>query len=133
MFGENDPVHFHDLQTAMLSLFRIVTLEDWTDIMYINMFGSSHYPGPDLAAYQAANNTGILPRPESGPGVVIGVAYFVSFVMFGTMIMLNLFIGVILNSMDEARSDRVREQQEELRASGLQIVKMNRIIFPEQE
>ncbi len=42
-FGDNDPIHFHDLQTSMLSLFRVVTLEDWTDIMYINMYGTSSY------------------------------------------------------------------------------------------
>jgi voltage-gated sodium channel len=29
-------------------------------------------------------------------------AYFVSFILFGTMIVLNLFIGVIMNSMQEA-------------------------------
>jgi len=41
--GENDPIYFKDLQTSMLSLFRIVTLEDWTDIMYINMFDCENY------------------------------------------------------------------------------------------
>ena len=34
MFGKNDVVHFHDLATSMLTMFRVVTLEDWTDIMY---------------------------------------------------------------------------------------------------
>ena len=36
---------------------------------------------------------------------LLGAAYFVSFVMLGTMIMLNLFIGVIINSMDEAQAE----------------------------
>ncbi len=39
LFSANDPLHFGDLQTAMLSLFRVVTLEDWTDVMYTNMYG----------------------------------------------------------------------------------------------
>jgi voltage-gated sodium channel len=108
LFGKNDPVHFHDLQTAMLSLFRVVTLEDWTDVMYIQMFGS------DVYAYD--NTTGITPEPRAMP--VIGALYFVSFVMFGTMIMLNLFIGVILNSMDEARAERERDERARLRAEG---------------
>lgn len=108
LFGKNDPVHFQNLPTAMLSLFRVVTLEDWTDIMYLQMYGS------DVYAY--ANTTGITTEPRAMP--VIGGAYFVSFVMFGTMIMLNLFIGVILNSMDEARDEREREHLEELYASG---------------
>jgi voltage-gated sodium channel len=108
LFGKNDPVHFHDLPTAMLSLFRVVTLEDWTDVMYIQMLGS------DVYAY--ANTTNIVPQPRAMP--FIGAAYFVTFVLFGTMIMLNLFIGVILNSMDETRAEREREQYRERRESG---------------
>ncbi|MEM7014516.1 MAG: ion transporter [Verrucomicrobiota bacterium] len=40
LFSKNDPVHFGDLWLSLLSLFRVVTLEDWTDIMYIQMLGS---------------------------------------------------------------------------------------------
>lgn len=105
MFRDNDPVHFKDLPTSLLTLFRVVTLEDWTDVMYIQMYGS------DVYAY--ANTTGIEIVPSSMP--IVGCIYFVSFVMFGTMIMLNLFIGVILNSMDEARAevalDKLRSEQ----------------------
>ena len=43
LFAENDPIHFRNLQTSILSLFRVVTLEDWTDVMYINMYGSENY------------------------------------------------------------------------------------------
>jgi hypothetical protein len=39
LFAENDPWHFGNLHLAMLTLFRMATMEDWTDIMYINMFG----------------------------------------------------------------------------------------------
>ena len=52
--------------------------------------------------------------------IFIGAAYFVSFVMFGTMIMLNLFIGVIINSMDEARAERDHEEQLEKRRLGIE-------------
>ena len=41
IFNKNDPWHFGDLGTGMLSLWRISTLEDWTDIMYFNQFGVS--------------------------------------------------------------------------------------------
>eukprot|EP01052_Picozoa_sp_SAG31_P036492 SAG31_NODE_4563_length_3135_cov_6.260359_3_plen_51_part_00 len=37
LFGKNDPFHFGSLGKAMLSLFRIATLEDWTDIMYFQI------------------------------------------------------------------------------------------------
>ena len=108
MFSENDPLHFKDLPTAMLSLFRVVTLEDWTDIMYIQMYGS------DVYAY--ANTTGITPVPSASP--IMGSLFFVTFVLLGTMIMLNLFIGVILNSMNEARAERTRGEREEKKAGG---------------
>ena len=45
LFRGNDPVHFQDLSTSLLTLFRVVTLEDWTDVMYIQMYGSDAYPG----------------------------------------------------------------------------------------
>ncbi len=94
-FGENDPIHFSDLQTSMLSLFRVVTLEDWTDIMYINMFGCENY-GYD-------GNMDIC--TSSIPNSALSVTFFVSFVLIGTMIFLNLFIGVIMNGMDEAKAE----------------------------
>ena len=43
LFAKNDPAHFGRLHNAMLSLFRIATGEDWTDIMYINMYGCDKY------------------------------------------------------------------------------------------
>ena len=91
MYGENDPVHFRNLQLAMLSLFRVVTLEDWTDIMYINMYGCDQY-GYD----------GIMERCTNPSAAPVGAAiFFVSFVMIGAMIILNLFIGVVLTAMQE--------------------------------
>ena len=98
MFRGNDPVHFQDLSTALLTLFRVVTLEDWTDVMYIQVYGSEAYPGYD--EYARAHL-----REVSQAMPALGVAYFVSFVLIGTMIMLNLFIGVIINSMDEAQAE----------------------------
>jgi voltage-gated sodium channel len=41
---------------------------------------------------------------------VIGSLYFVSFVVLGTMIMLNLVIGVIINSMQEAHDDQLKSE-----------------------
>ena len=35
MFRGNAPVHFLDLSTALLTLFRVVTLVDWAGVMYI--------------------------------------------------------------------------------------------------
>ena len=102
-FGENDPTHFADLQTSMLSLFRVVTLEDWTDIMYINMFGCENY-GYDGSMEACVSSV-------ANPGG--SVFFFVSFVLIGTMIFLNLFIGVIMTGMDEAKLDMAAADKKE--------------------
>ena len=43
LYAENDSIHFRNLQTSILTLFRIDTLEDWTDVIYNNMCGSGNY------------------------------------------------------------------------------------------
>jgi voltage-gated sodium channel len=95
IFGPNDPIHFENLPIAMLSLFRVVTGEDWTDIMYIAMFGCENY-GYDGAEALCTDN-------RAYP--VFGAIFFVSFMLLGAMVILNLFIGVIMGGMDEAKSE----------------------------
>jgi voltage-gated sodium channel len=95
LWAENDPKHFGDLPSSLLSLFRVVTLEDWTDIMYTQMYGSDVYPAPALPDVQ--------PKPNASP--LVAPLYFVSFVLIGTMIVLNLMIGVVINSMTEAQRE----------------------------
>lgn len=79
LFGHQDAQRFGTLGHSMLSLFTIITLEGWADLMY-----------------------GLLEKSPSGLPVVL---FFISFILFGTMIMLNLFIGVIINSMSEAQAE----------------------------
>jgi voltage-gated sodium channel len=121
LFSENDPVHFKDLQIGMLSLFRIVTLEDWTDIMYINMFGCENYGySPDSiypCAFSAANPSGMSP--------LLGAGFFVSFVLMGTMIVLNLFIGVIMGGMTEAQEEAAQTQKIAERAARGEMILMD--------
>lgn len=98
MFGENNPIHFRDLQTSLITLFQITTLEGWADIMYINVFGCDHPQwGSENCITPVANGTA-------------AVIYFISFVLVGTMIVLNLFIGVIMNSMDEVAHEQKLEE-----------------------
>jgi len=96
LFGANDPVHFANLPLAMLSLFRVVTAEDWTDVMYIQMYGCDGY------GYSGIEE--LCTQPEAYP--VFGAIFFVSFMLFGAMVILNLFIGVIMNSMDESEKEQ---------------------------
>ena len=102
LFGDNDPLHFGDLGISLLTLFRVVTLEDWTDVMYLQMYGSDIYQGFN----QPIEGMDIVPRRSRHY-----ILYFVSFVLFGTMIMLNLVIELIINSMDEARRGGSNEQR----------------------
>ena len=101
MFRGNDPLHFGSLELSMLSLFRVVTLEDWTDIMYIQMYGSDVYSYPSAA--ELSKFTDLKAVPEAYP--IFGPLFFSSFVLLGTMVMLNLFIGIIMTGMDEAKAE----------------------------
>lgn len=107
LFGQNDPIHFGNLQTSLLTLFRVVTLEDWADLMYTEMYGCAKFgydANPELCTHSTA-------YPIGSP------IFFVSFVLLGTMIILNLFIGVIMNGMNEAHADAEKERTEAARAA----------------
>jgi len=99
LFKVNDPIRFGDLGTSILTLFQITTMEGWTDILYANMHGCDH------AVYGLDNCETPVAQPAAA------VIYFVSFVMVGTMIVLNLFIGVIMNSMDEVQREQNLEER----------------------
>ena len=109
LYSENDPVHFRNLQTSMLSLFRAVTLEDWTDLMYINMYGSANY-GYDESSYTMLADLGI-DRDEvvSSASPFAAALFFVSFIVSGAMIVLNLFVGVMLTGMEDAKKEQELE------------------------
>ncbi|NTW26078.1 MAG: ion transporter, partial [Lentimicrobium sp.] len=89
LFANTDPVHFGSLHISMITLFKVLTLEGWTDIMNIQLYGT-----PDPAA-------GYSMKPVS----YASLFYFVSFILLGAMIIMNLFIGVIMNSMQESQND----------------------------
>lgn len=84
LFRDIDPVHFGELPHALLSLFTTLTLEGWVILMEAQM-------------HVGANGTSV---PEW-----IVAAYFVSFIIIGTMIVMNLIIGVIVNSMGETQEE----------------------------
>ena len=89
LFGRGAPEQFGTLGAALFSLFQVITLDNWSDI------------------FRAAQ--------EGAP--VSALVYFVTFILLGTMIMLNLFIGIIMNSMSAMHAeieerDRVREAKQ---------------------
>jgi len=87
LFSGHDKEHFGSLSKAFLTLFQTITLDDWK-FLFASATGSS----PAIAA-----------------------AYFVSFILLGTMIMLNLFIGIIMNSMAEMHAELDEQVRAQLR------------------
>lgn len=87
LFGSVDGEHFGTLGQALLTLFQVVTLEGWADIMRHQMSAPGALTGPAGA-----------------------ILYFVSFILLGTMIILNLLIGVIMNAMQEAQEEKAQAE-----------------------
>jgi voltage-gated sodium channel len=84
-FGDYDPANFGNIGRAMLSLFQILTLEGWNEFL-----------DKEMQRYELA------------------WVYFVSFVLIGTFVVLNLVIAIIVNSMDEVREMERRRALEEI-------------------
>jgi len=93
VFGATDPMHFGDLHHAFVTLFKVLTLEGWTDIMNVHIFGESVNENMQIIS--------LWP-----------FFYFASFILIGAMIILNLFIGVIMNSMEESQKELSQELNE---------------------
>ena len=79
LFGTIDPIHFGSLSVVSLTLFQVVTLEGWADIM-----------------------RGLM---AAGGSQLVASIYFVSFILVGTMVIMNLVIGVIINGMMESQKE----------------------------
>lgn len=110
LFKDNDPWHFGTLHQSILTLFRASTLEDWTDIMYINIYGCKNYGYMDDDGMAAICDYVKYP----GHGLVAAI-YFVIFTLLGALVLLTLFIGVICTSMEEATAARADEDELEER------------------
>ncbi len=89
-FHDHDPEHWRNLGISLLSLFRVITLEDWTDIMYTAM--------------------------ELHPWAWL---YFVSFVVLASFVVINLFIAVVINNLNTVKEERLRASQEPKSADAL--------------
>ena len=83
LFSEHDPEHWGSLGLAMLTLFEMITLEGWVDVM-----------GAVRDVYPLA------------------WLYFVSFIVMGTFVVINMVIGIIINSLDEAKANALRERDQ---------------------
>ena len=93
VFGARDQLHFGDLHHAFVTLFKVLTLEGWTEIMNPHILGTLNNKDQQIVSF--------------GPFL-----YCSSFILVGAMIIMNLFIGVIMNSMEESQKELSKELNE---------------------
>ena len=78
IFGEHDPDNWRNLGVSALTLFQIITLEGWNEVLRTAMELNS-----------------------------LAWIYFVSFVIICTFVVINLFIAIIINNLEEAKLDQL--------------------------
>lgn len=85
IFDDHDPENFSNVAQAMLTMFVLLTLENLPTYLE---------KGQELSDWT--------------------VAFFISYVLLASFLVFNLFIGIVLNSMEEARAadQRVQRQAE---------------------
>jgi voltage-gated sodium channel len=84
-FGEINTVLWGDIAISMLTLFRVMTFEDWTDIQYETM---EVYP--------------------------FSWIYYMTFIFFTAFAFLNMVIGIVVGVMDEEHTRERNEGQPSL-------------------
>lgn len=85
IFHEQDPKQFGNVGEAMLTMFQVLTLEGLPDF---------------LATGRAVSNWAI--------------PFYVSYVLLASFLVFNLFIGIVLTSMEEARAAELRRAEAEI-------------------
>jgi len=82
-FAPINEVLWGDISIAMLTLFRVMTFEDWTDVMYETM---AVYP--------------------------MSWMFYLSFIFLTTFAFLNMVIGIVVNVMENEHADAKAAQAE---------------------
>ena len=83
LFDSINKVLWGDIAVSMLTLFRVVTFEDWTDVMYETM---EVYP--------------------------LSWMYYLSFIFLNAFVFLNMMIGIVIESM-QAEHDAYNLEHDE--------------------
>lgn len=83
IFNEINPKLWGDIAISMLTLFRIMTFEDWTDIQYETM---EVYP--------------------------MSWIFYLTFIFFTAFAFLNMVIGIVVNVMEDEHA-KMRQETEE--------------------
>lgn len=97
LFGKINDFLWGDLGAALLTLFRVATFEDWTDVMYETM---EVYP--------------------------LSWLYYLTFIFVSTFIFLNMMIGIVVSVLEEEHRKSLEqglmdhEKQEEMQRQDMQ-------------
>lgn len=111
----NQPMHFDNVLSSLLTLFEVSSLENWLEPMYAAM------DLPDKLGDQPVRN-------RAWPNCL----FFVVFVVFGSFLLLNMFVGAVCDRFAVLRSEReaedgqdilITEGQNEFVTSLLQIIR----------
>lgn len=88
LFSEGDPENWDTIADAILTLFVVMTLESWPDIMGTAM---------DITPW--------------------AWAYFVSYVLVASFLIINVVIAIIITAIEEAHSEERREKAQAAQAA----------------
>ena len=84
LFAEHDPKHWGNLGLAFLTLFQLLTLDQWPDVL-----------------------EGVR---EASPWAI---TYILSFIVMGGFIVIELLIGVVITSLDQAHHSHRQQRAQE--------------------
>lgn len=87
----NAPIHFDNVSQGMLTLFEVASLELWLDVMY--------------SAMDVPDELGLQPVKNSSPWYAL---YFVIFVVIGAFLILNLFVGAVVDTFTLVKNEQNR-------------------------
>ena len=100
LFRDNDPFHFRTVPVSLLTLFQCCTLENWSEILYINVYGCREYPSifffseSDMDSETWADLDDMYKCTDSYAQPVVASVYMLSYVIIASFIMLSLFVGI---------------------------------------
>lgn len=110
----NDHANFQNLFWAFLTLFRFCTGENWNGYMHSMLEdteGCEENPTWNADWCIAPNTENCVPL-NGCPNDIVVYLYFYSFTMVVSFIMINLFVGVILTSLDNFAEGDEEEPEE---------------------
>jgi len=90
LFAQINPTLWGDLGISLLTLFRVATFEDWTDVMYETM-----------AVYS------------------LSWIYYLTFIFFSAFVFLNMMIGIVVEVLDEEHKKMIALEEDVVSSEAL--------------